>query len=135
VTGTQQAPTIRFFGTTWVAHDGSYLWRRVGLAAGSLLATAVGALALRFGFQGLSDAHVGTFVTYLALGGFAVCTALAFQRTWRGFSERFAGDHSPGVLGIGFLGVLLAYFLRSFTEAPGEGLCRAEHEAALARGR
>jgi hypothetical protein len=150
VTGTEQAPTtpptttprpedIRFFGTTWVAHDGGYAWRRAGLAVGSLLATALGAVVLRFGFQGLADADIGPFVTYLAIGGFAVCSALAFQRTWQGFSQRRpapapdAVRSSQGVLGIGFLGVLLAYFFRSFSEAPGEGLCRAEYGAALAR--
>lgn len=131
--GPQPEP-IRFFGTTWVRHDGRYGLRRAGLAAGSLLATAAGALVLRFGFQGLADADVGFLVTLLALGGFAVCSALAFQRTWQGFGKRPAADAEPdraaGLLAIGFLGTLLAYFFRSFTEAPGEGLRRAEYEAA-----
>lgn len=126
MTGTEQLPEdIRFFGTTWVDHDGSYLWRRVGLSAGSLLALAAGGAVLRFGFQGLADAHIGAFVTYLAVAGFAVCSALAFRRTWRAFSSPAStGEASPGVLGIGFLGVLLAYFFRSFTEAPGEARAR-----------
>jgi hypothetical protein len=130
---------IRFFGTTWVAHDGGYGWRRAGLAAGSLLATAAGALVLRFGFQGLADADIGSFVTFLAIAGFAVCSALAFQRTWQGFSRRReaaadsdAARSAQGLLAIGLLGTLLAYFFRSLSEAPGEGLHRREYEAALA---
>ncbi|MBD0738483.1 hypothetical protein BGM09_05075 [Streptomyces sp. CBMA29] len=126
---------IRFFGTTWVAHDGGYAWRRAGLAAGSLVAVAAGAAVLRFGFQGLADADVGPFVTFLAVAGFAVCSGLAFQRTWRGFSRRRESGSEPGLLVIGFLGVLLAYFFRAFTEAPGEALHRAEHVAALGRRR
>ena len=130
---------IRFFGTTWVDHDGGYGWRRAGLAAGSLLATAAGAFVLRFGFQGLADAKIGYFVNLLAIVGFAVCSALAFQRTWRGFSKRYtaadadAARSGQGLLAIGFLGTLLAYFFRSFSEAPGEGLHRAEYEAACER--
>jgi hypothetical protein len=130
---------IRFFGTTWVDHDGGYGWRRAGLALGSLLATAAGAFVLRFGFQGLSDANIGFFVTLLAIVGFAVCSALAFQRTWRGFSERRTSEDpdaarsAQGLMAIGFLGSLLAYFFRCFSEAPGEGLHRAEYQAALER--
>lgn len=136
--GPQPEP-IRFFGTTWLDHDGGYGWRRAGLAVGSLLATAAGAFVLRFGFQGLSDANIGYFVTLLAIVGFAVCSALAFQRTWRGFSQRRTGEDpdaarsSQGLMAIGFLGSLLAYFFRCFSEAPGEGLHRAEYEAALER--
>lgn len=138
--GEPRPEEIRFFGTTWVAHDGGYGWRRAGLAVGSLLATAVGAVVLRFGFQGLADADIGPFVTFLAVAGFAVCSALAFQRTWRGFAKRRpptgdadAARSAQGLLAIGFLGTLLAYFLRSLTEAPGEALHRAEYEAALFR--
>lgn len=136
---TPRPEPIRFFGTTWVEHDGGYNWRRAGLAVGSLVATAAGAFVLRFGFQGLSDANIGYFVTLLAIVGFAVCSALAFQRTWRGFSERRVAEDpdaarsAQGLMVIGFLGSLLAYFFRCFSEAPGEGLHRAEYEAALER--
>lgn len=129
---------IRWFGTTWVDHDGGYAWRRVAAAAGSLLAAAAGAFVLRLGFQGLADARIGSFVTALAFVGFAVCSVLAFQRTWKGFSTRrpagggAAGDNQ-GLYAIGFIGALLAYFVRSLSEAPGEALHRSEYEAALAR--
>ncbi|MFF6961304.1 hypothetical protein [Streptomyces sp. NPDC008317] len=135
VEGVPRPEPIRFFGTTWVAHDGGYAWRRAGLAVGSLVAIAAGAAVLRFGFQGLADADVGPFVTFLAVAGFAVCSALAFQRTWRGFSRRREAGAEQGLLAIGFLGVLLAYFLRAFTEAPGEALHRAEHATASGRRR
>lgn len=123
---TQPEP-LRFFGTTWVEHDAGYRGRRVAVAVGSLAAAVAGAFVLRFGFQGLADAKVNAFVMVLAIAGFAVCTALAFQRTWRSFSVRGAdADGSRGVYAIGFIGALLAYFLRSFSEAPGEALLRAE---------
>jgi hypothetical protein len=137
---------IRWFGTTWVAHDGGYAWRRAAAAAGSLLAAAAGAFVLRLGFQGLADAEIGPLVTAIAFCGFAVCSVLAFQRTWKGFSTRRPAGGSTGGNGdiqgaqgnqglyaIGFIGALLAYFLRSLSEAPGEALHRSEYEAALAR--
>jgi hypothetical protein len=138
---------IRFFGTSWVAHDHGYAWRRAGLAAGSLIAAAAGALVLRFGFQGLGDADVGSLVMALAVGGFAVCSALAFQRTWQSFTKRrpptatataaTAADpdalrSTQSLLAIGFVGALLAYSLRCLLEAPGERLHRAEYEQARA---
>ncbi|SEO77578.1 hypothetical protein [Actinacidiphila rubida] len=117
---------LRFFGTTWVDHDAGYRVRRVGVAAGSLAAAALGVVVLRFGFQGLAEAKVNVFVMILAIAGFAVCTALAFQRTWQSFTAGPAGaDASRGVYAIGFVGSLLAYFLRSLTEAPGEARARA----------
>jgi hypothetical protein len=130
-----QPEPIRFFGTTWVLHDGGYGWRRAGAGAGSLAAAALGALVLRIGFSGLSDAHIGGFVTAVAVVGFAVCSALAFQRTWRGFSARRTPGQSSdqGLHAIGFIGSLLAYGVRCLAEAPGEGLRRAEYEAARAR--
>jgi hypothetical protein len=130
---------IRFFGTTWLAHDGGYRWRRAGLALGALLATGAGAFALRFGFQGVADARAGGFVTFLAGAGFTLGGAVAFRRTWRGFSARLPSADpgaersersAQGVLVIGFLGVSLAYFFRCFWEAPGEGVCRSAYEAA-----
>lgn len=125
---------IRWFGTTWVAHDGGYAWRRAAAAAGSLLAAAAGAFVLRLGFQGLADARIGGFVTAVAFVGSAVCSVLAFQRTWKGFSTRpAAAAENQGLYAIGFIGALLAYFVRSLTEAPGEALHRSEYQAALAR--
>lgn len=131
-----QPEAIRWFGTTWVQHDAGYGWRRAAAAAGSLLAAAAGAFVLRIGFQGLADAEIGTFVTALAFCGFAVCSVLAFQRTWKSFSTRRppgqAADNQS-LYAIGFIGALLAYFVRSLSEAPGEALYRSEYEAARAR--
>jgi len=131
-----QPEPIRFFGTTWVEHDSGYRRRRVAVAAGSLAAAAAGAFALRFGFQGLVEADVNVLVVILAVCGFAVCSALAFQRTWQSFTTPKAGggadddaDASRGVYAIGFIGALLAYFVRSLREAPGEGLARAAYES------
>ncbi|MCK7627326.1 hypothetical protein MUU72_30245 [Streptomyces sp. RS10V-4] len=138
--GGPEPEEIRFFGTTWVEHDGGYALRRAAVAAGSLVLAAAGALVLRFAFQGLTIAAVGSFVNVLVVAGFAVCSALAFRRTWDGFLRRpgaaadSAADRSAqSLLLIGFIGSLLAYFCRSLVEAPGEQLRRAEYEAALER--
>ncbi|MEV0115501.1 EamA/RhaT family transporter [Streptomyces sp. NPDC050844] len=130
--GPQPEP-LRFFGTTWVAHDNGYAARRAGAAAGSLLAAAAGCFVLRFAYEGMAIADVGTFVNVLMVVMFAICSAIAFRRTWDGFTRR----HDPasqssmrGLMAIGFIGSLLAYFLRSLTEAPGEKLHREEYETA-----
>ncbi|MEW2389021.1 EamA/RhaT family transporter [Streptomyces venezuelae] len=130
--GPQPEP-LRFFGTTWVAHDGGYGARRAGVAVGSLVAAAAGCFVLRFAYEGLAIAAVGKFVNLLVVVMFAICSALAFRRTWEGFIRR----HDPasqssmrGLMTIGFVGTLLAYFLRSFSEAPGEKLHRKEYEEA-----
>ncbi|WP_055702532.1 hypothetical protein [Streptomyces silaceus] len=135
-TGTTPGPRpepLRFFGTTWLAHDGGYGARRAGVAVGSLLAAAAGCFVLRFAYEGLTIADVGTFVNLLVVVMFAICSALAFRRTWEGFTRR----HDPasqasmrGLMTIGFIGSLLAYFFRSLTEAPGEKLHREEYETA-----
>ncbi|MDN3297710.1 hypothetical protein QWM81_27470 [Streptomyces ficellus] len=128
---------IRFFGTTWVGHDGGYGLRRAGVAAGSLAAAVAGAFVLRFAYQGLAIADVGGFVNALVVVMFAVCTAIAFRTTWEGFTRRPANpgreDALRSLKAIGFIGSLLAYFVRSLIEAPGEKLLRAEYETALAR--
>ncbi|MFI5522384.1 hypothetical protein [Streptomyces platensis] len=131
---------IRFFGTTWVHHDGGYGLRRAGVAVGSLALAAAGAAVLRFAFQGLEIADVGPFVGILVVAGFAICSALAFRRTWDGFVRRrdpaaeSAADRSAqSLMFIGFIGSLLAYFCRSLVEAPGERMHRAEYVAARAR--
>ncbi|MER7112368.1 hypothetical protein [Streptomyces sp. NPDC000229] len=134
--GPQPEP-LRFFGTTWVGHDGGYGLRRAGVAVGSLAAAVAGAFVLRFAYEGLAVADVGGFVNTLLVVMFAVCTTIAFSRTWQGFTRRPADpareDALRSLKAIGFIGSLLAYFLRSLTEAPGEKLLRAEYETALAR--
>jgi hypothetical protein len=142
--GPQPEP-LRFFGTTWVAHDRGYGWRRAGVAAGSLVAAVFGAAVLVLGFAGLADAHVGLPVMVLVVGAFAVCTVLAGWRTWQEFTGRVpprehreyeVTERGPkeevgrGLYLIGIVGVLLAYFLRSLVEAPGERLQRERYEAA-----
>ncbi|MFJ9900480.1 EamA/RhaT family transporter [Streptomyces sp. NPDC091280] len=125
---------LRFFGTTWVNHDDGYTPRRIAAAVGSLAAAVASCLILRFAYQGLQIADVGSFVTLLVIVMFAVCSALAFGHTWESFKKRPDPDRQAslrGLLGIGFVGSLLAYFFRTFTEAPGENLRRQEYEAAL----
>jgi hypothetical protein len=127
---------IRFFGTTWVRHDGGYGWRRVGVAAGALVAAALGAALLGLGVQGVLAATSGPAMPFLAVGGVTVCTVLGFHHTWRSFVRRAAGSDPEGAKGlyaVGFVGVLLAYFARALVEAPGERLRRAEYEAARSR--
>jgi hypothetical protein len=124
---------LRFFGTSWVHHDNGYAARRAGVAVGSLAAAAGSCLVLRFAFDGIRIAGTGPFVTVLIVAMFAICSALAFRNTWEGFGKR----HDPqrqaslrGLLAIGFVGSLLAYFFRSLTEAPGEKLHREEYATA-----
>ncbi len=88
---------------------------------------------LRLAYEGIQIADTGSFVTVLVVAMFAICSALAFRNTWDGFGKR----HDPqrqaslrGLLAIGFVGTLLAYFFRSLTEAPGEKLHREEYEEA-----
>ncbi|MGV9314984.1 hypothetical protein ACWDR0_22790 [Streptomyces sp. NPDC003691] len=131
--GPQPEP-IRFFGTTWVDHDGGYGLRRAGVAAGALAGAAVGAFALRLGYQGLTIAEVGGILNALVIVMFAVCSTIAFRKTWEGFTRRPSGAATPDALRsvrtVGFVGVLLAWFLRALKEAPGEGLHRREYETA-----
>ncbi|MCM2580383.1 hypothetical protein [Streptomyces meridianus] len=125
---------LRFFGTTWVERGGTYALRRVVVAAGSLLAAAAGAFLLRLAYEGLAIAAVGGLVSMLVVVMFAACSALAFRRTWEGFGRRpEPADASversmASVRTIGFLGVLLAWFVRCFVEAPGEKLHRAAYD-------
>ncbi|WP_418958416.1 hypothetical protein [Streptomyces tritici] len=128
---------IRFFGTTWVEHDGHYGLRRAAVGLGALLAAAAGCFVLRFAYQGLEVAQVGGFVNVLVVVMFAVCSAIAFRKTWEGFSRRpddpAREDSLRSLKAIGFIGSLLAYFFRTFSEAPGEKLRRTEYEKALAQ--
>ncbi|MET9501495.1 EamA/RhaT family transporter [Streptomyces sp. NPDC006622] len=124
---------LRFFGTTWVDHDHGYTPRRIGVAVGSLAAAVASCLVLRFAYEGVAFADTGAFVTVLIVVMFAISSALAFRTTWDGFGRRPDPDRQAslrGLLAIGFVGSLLAYFLRSLTEAPGEKLHREEYEAA-----
>ncbi|MBT2414531.1 EamA/RhaT family transporter [Streptomyces sp. ISL-12] len=134
-TGPRPEP-IRFFGTTWLHHDGAYTARRLALAAGALVLAAAACLVLRLAYQGLQIAEIGSFVTVLVIVMFAVCSALAFGHTWGAFTTRPAPDRQAslrGLLTVGFLGSLLAYALRCLIEAPGEKLHRAEYETAVAQ--
>lgn len=127
---------LRLFGTTWVDHDHGYALRRIGASVGSLAAATAACLVLRFAYQGLQLADTGAFVNVLVVAMFAVCSALAFGHTWGAFTTRPAPGREAslrGLLAIGFVGSLLAYFFRSLTEAPGEKLHREEYETARRR--
>ena len=129
-TGPRPEP-LRFFGTTWVDHDNGYTARRIAVAVGSLATAAASCLVLRFAYEGLQLADTGSFVTLLMVVMFAVCSALAYRHTWDGFSKHPDPDRQAslrGLLAIGFVGSLLAYFFRSLTEAPGENLHREDYE-------
>ncbi|MFH9723941.1 hypothetical protein ACH4M4_13390 [Streptomyces sp. NPDC017254] len=129
-----QPEEIRFFGTTWVDHSGAYTPRRAGLAAGSLAAAVAACFVLRFAYQGLEIADVGGIVNMLVVLMFAVCSAIAFRKTWEGFLRRPADpareESLRSLKAIGFIGSLLAYCVRCFVEAPGEKLRREEYETA-----
>ncbi|MEW2631307.1 hypothetical protein AB0903_06525 [Streptomyces sp. NPDC048389] len=135
--GGPEPEPIRFFGTTWVGHDGGYGLRRAGVAAGSLVTAFAAALVLRFAYQGLAIAEVGSFVNVLVIVMFAVCSAIAFRKTWESFSRRPDGSSAEDSLRtlkmIGFIGSLIAYALRCLVEAPGERMRRAEYETARAQ--
>ncbi|CAM5706369.1 EamA/RhaT family transporter [Streptomyces aurantiogriseus] len=131
-TGPRPEP-LRFFGTTWVNHDRGYTARRIAVAVGSLTAAAVSCLVLRFAYEGLAIADIGSFVTLLVVVMFAICSALAFRHTWESFAKRPDPERQAslrGLLAIGFVGSLLAHFFRSLIEAPGEKLHREEYETA-----
>ena len=133
-TGGPRPEPLRFFGTTWVNHDNGYGLRRIGAAVGSLAAAVAACLVLRLAYEGLQLASTGAFVNILIVAMFAICSALAFRNTWDGFGKRLDPARQAslrGLLAIGFVGSLLAYFFRSLTEAPGENLLRGEYEAAL----
>ncbi|MEV4425324.1 hypothetical protein AB0K23_08055 [Streptomyces sp. NPDC049602] len=131
-----QPEEIRFFGRTWVDHSGHYALRRAGLAAGALAAAVAACFVLRFAYEGLQIADVGGIVNVLVVLMFAVCSAIAFAKTWEGFVRRPADpareESLRSLKAIGFIGALLAYAARCFVEAPGEKLHRTEHETAVA---
>ncbi|MFD5749189.1 hypothetical protein [Streptomyces sp. NPDC127033] len=135
--GGPEPEAIVFFGTTWLARDAGYAARRVAVALGSLTTAVAACFVLRFAYEGLEIAKVGSFVGLLLVVMLAVCSAIAFRRTWDGFTRRPADpaheESLRSVKAIGFMGSLIAYFLRSLAEAPGEGLRRKEYETALAQ--
>lgn len=134
-TGPEPEP-IRFFGTTWVNHDGGYALRRVGMAVAALVVAVAGAFVLRFSYEGLEIGNVGAFLSISVVVLFAIASSIAFAKTWDSFSRRQAPSSDEtalkGLKAIGFIGSLIAYFLRCFVEAPGEKLRRAEYERAAA---
>ncbi|MBT2446608.1 hypothetical protein J7F03_05835 [Streptomyces sp. ISL-43] len=134
VTAGPEPEPIRFFGTTWVDHDGGYALRRVAVAAGALAAAVVGAFLLRFSYEGLEIGNVGPFLSISVVVLFAIASSIAFAKAWDSFSRRPAPSSDEaalkGLKAIGFIGGLIAYFLRCFVEAPGEKLRRAEYERA-----
>ncbi|MFD5507086.1 hypothetical protein ACFWIB_04820 [Streptomyces sp. NPDC127051] len=127
---------IRFFGTTWVNHDGGYALRRAAMAAGSLVTAVAAAVLLRLSYEGLEIGNVGPFLSISVVVLFAIASSIAFVKTWDSFSRRPAPSSDEaalkGLKTIGFIGSLIAYFLRCFFEAPGEKLRRAEYERATA---
>ncbi|MEV7441155.1 hypothetical protein AB0O22_08380 [Streptomyces sp. NPDC091204] len=134
-TGPEPEP-IPFFGTTWVNHDGGYALRRAGVAIGSLVTAVAAALLLRLSYEGLEIGNVGPFLSISVVVLFAITSAIAFVKTWDSFSRRPAPSSDEaalkGLKAIGFIGSLIAYFLRCLGEAPGEKLRRAEYERARA---
>jgi hypothetical protein len=128
---------IRFYGTCWVDHSRGYALRRAALGTAALLLAAAGALVVWLLFAGVGAGWLRALVA-LAL---ALCTAMAFVRTWSGYARPASGgdaaDESAfrSIKVVGFVGVLLAYALRTTVEAPGERLRRLDHEAALERHR
>ncbi|MGW2252235.1 hypothetical protein ACWCXH_18825 [Kitasatospora sp. NPDC001660] len=132
---------IRWFGTSWVHRDNGYWPRRVVVSAGALVTAAAAAFVLRLGVEGVALSAQGGFLNTLLVLAVAVCSLLAAMRTWKVLAEgrdRLTGwmteDRSLGAVWIiGGVGSLLAYFVRSLTEAPGEGVRRAAYERAVAQ--
>lgn len=127
---------IPFFDTTWVNHDGGYALRRAGIAIGALVTAVAAALLLRLSYEGLELGNVGPFLSISVVVLFAISSSIAFAKTWESFSRRPAPSSDEaalkGLKAIGFIGSLIAYFLRCLVEAPGEKLRRAEYESAVA---
>lgn len=127
---------IRFYGTTWLDHSGGYGLRRFGLGLGAMLLAALSVLLLRLGYAGLQLSDTAGWLRMLVVVAFGLCSAMAFSRTLSSYTQpsgRSLGDDASfrSIKVIGFIGVLLAYALRSAVEAPGEKLLRRDHEAAV----
>jgi hypothetical protein len=138
--GAPRPEAIRFYGTRWVDHSGGYALRRVGLGIAALLLAAAGGLLEFLVFVSVGAA----WLRGLAALALALSSAMAFVRTWSGYARPAgaAGDEARvdesafrSIKVVGFVGVLVAYALRTATEAPGERLRRMDYEAALERHR
>ncbi|TDC68456.1 hypothetical protein [Streptomyces hainanensis] len=130
---------IRFYGTRWVDRSGGYALRRVLLTGAAGLGAVTGALALWILYAGVADGSP-TWLGSLVLLALLLCTAIAFTRAWVGYTRPRSPDAIEesafrSIKVVGFVGVLLAYGLRGTIEAPGEGLRRADYQAAVARHR
>ena len=131
---------LRFYGISWVDHSRHYGLRRTALTVGSALLTLAGVLLLWFCCAGLMGSGGGGWLGTLVVVALVLCTALAFTRAWSGYvrpqpADAVAEAQFRTIKVIGFVGLLLAYTLRSLVEAPGERLRRADYEAAVARYR
>ncbi|WP_052847115.1 hypothetical protein [Streptomyces avicenniae] len=131
---------LRFYGTTWVDHSGGYALRRVLLTLGAAVLTLLGILLLWLSVIALTGTDTASWLRSLVILALVLCTAIAFTRAWSGYTRpRPAGatDESAfrSIKIVGFVGLLLAYAMRSVVEAPGEKLLRLDHEAALERHR
>lgn len=128
---------IRFYGTTWVDRSHGYLPRRFGLGLGAMLLAAAGIVLLRLAHDALRLADSNGLLNTLLIVAFALCSAMAFNRTWASYRRPVPGDEHMfrSIKIVGFVGVLLAYALRSGIEAPGEGLRRRHYEDAVAAHR
>lgn len=130
-----QPDPIRFYGTSWVDHSRGYGARRFVLGLGASLLAALGVLALKLGYNGLTLSQGAAWLRVLVLVAFAGCTAVAFTRALNSWTRpRAAGEDEAAFRSIkiiGFVGILLAYALRSAVEAPGEKLRRMDYEAAV----
>ncbi|MFE7188882.1 hypothetical protein [Kitasatospora sp. NPDC057595] len=134
--GAPEPEPIRWFGTSWVERGGDYRLRRVLVPLGALLCAAAAALVLRFAVDGIRVADNGGFLNGLLVAAVAICSLLAALRTWKLLTEGkenltgwMAEEKSLGVVWIiGGVGALLAYFVRSLREAPGEAVRRARYE-------
>jgi hypothetical protein len=139
--GAPEPEAIRWFGTSWVDRGTGYRLRRVIVPVGALACAVAGALLLRFAVAGVGMSNAGGFVNGLLIAAIAICSCLAALRMWKSLSEGrdaltgwMAEDKSLGAVWmIGSVGAVIAYFVRSLTEAPGEAVLRARHEQALQR--
>ncbi|MEE1829088.1 hypothetical protein PUR61_44035 [Streptomyces sp. BE20] len=139
--GAPEPEPIRWFGTSWVDHDGGYRIRRILVPAGALLAAAAAAFVLRLAVDGIRMSDNGGFLNGLLVAAVAICSLLSALRTWKVLTEgkdRLTGwmaeEKSLGVVWIiGGVGALLAYAARGLVEAPGEAVHRADYERALTR--
>jgi hypothetical protein len=131
---------LRFYGTTWVDRTGGYRARRVALTLAAAVLLAGGVLVLWLGYAGLHSAETAGWLRALVIVAFVMCGVMSFIRTWSGYTRPRSADAVDesafrSIKVVGFVGVLLAYGLRSAVEAPGEKLARRDYEAALERHR